>query len=383
MKPTRSAKVPGRVTVIGGHTGDNQGILISVAIPRYVQVSIEETSKGFLALESDAFPGELRFGSLDRIEPHWAKYVVGALLSAGLNESEILRRNVQITSDLPMRRGLASSAALVSATLLAANEKLVDLPRDELLQLCANVERKYAGVNCGVLDYYTNLFAVEGHLLKIDCKCYTHKAIRWPADITLMVCDTGEPRQLVDSEFNLRRAQCSAVAKAADKESLRDVSQADVDRLRGKMPIEAKRADHVLSEINRVGQFANEVRRRNFAAMKHLMAAAHRSLAVNYECSSFEQDLLVDEANKFDCCIGSRMTGAGWGGATIHLVHEGHEKELAYALHEEFKSATKSELRVYSFKSPVAGWIGGRQGDSDTKSEPGSRSSFETASLPG
>lgn len=368
MGPTRWARAPGRVTIIGGHTGDNQGLLISVAIPRYVEVAIEESSLGFLTLKSSAFPGQLQIENVHAIESHWARYVVGALISAGLPEREILKLSIRVTSNLPMQRGLASSAALVSATLFAANSDLDKLPKDELLPLCASVEQQFAGVNCGVLDYYTNLFATEGQILQIDCKHYTHEMIPWPEDISLMVCDTGNSRQLVGSQFNLRRAQCVAVARAAGKASLRDVSQADVDRLRDKMPVEAKRADHVLSEIKRVSQFSTEVRAGNFVAMKALMSAAHRSLAVNYECSSLEQDLLVAAADRFDCCVGSRLTGAGWGGVTIHLVKRGHEEKLATALRQAFAAATGSALRVLVFETTAEGWLSDRSLDSERKS---------------
>lgn len=309
------------MTVIGGHTDYNGGLVLSAPLSLGTAVAIGRNGTGVTRLFSDREPQvvQTRAGELPT-DPgaFWTRYVLGVLLDLGLGGVGL---DVSICSDLPMRRGLASSAALTVAIALAGAQLAgLQASKRELAPLCQQAERTHVGVHCGLLDPYTALHAVAGHGLLVDCATQTHEVVRLPPDLALIVCDSGTDRQLARSLYNVRRAECQQVADALRRPSLRSVELADLEPLRRTMPVQARRAEHVIREIQRVEPFCHALRAADYASTKQIMAEAHRSCRELFECSHPELDVLVERATAHPGCVGARLTGAGWGGATVNLV---------------------------------------------------------------
>ena len=82
------------------------------------------------------------------------------------------------------------------------------------------------------------------------------------------------------------------------------------------------------------------------AAAGSLMAGSHRSLALDYEVSCHELDILVDTACSISGCVGARLTGAGFGGNTVNLVDEQAAEDFCVELKERYRAVTGIDSAV-------------------------------------
>lgn len=166
--------------------------LVSDQQPEFVSLSIDQLRTG--------------------VKASWTRYIIGVLLECGCADRGL---NISVCSDVPMGRGLASSAALTVATAAAACKLRGHrgAPAD-LATLCQRVEHDHLGVRCGLLDPYTALHGKERRLLLLDCVEKSHRELILPPEIALIICDSGTDRQLSKSLYNDRRAECQMVAEA-------------------------------------------------------------------------------------------------------------------------------------------------------------------------
>ena len=264
---------------------------------------------------------ELAAGSLsDSADSNWTRYIVGTLIELNCGTMGL---DISVSSDVPMRRGLASSAALTVATALSLTKLMQLKPASlDLALTCQRVEQKYLGVSCGLLDPYTALHGKANHLLLVDCAEQSHEQLSFPSSLGLVVCDSQVDRQLSRTLYNIRRSECQQVANALSRPWLRGATFAQLDALRERLPIQTRRAEHVLNEIDRVIQFCRALHTEDYQSIHQIMAEAHRSCRVLFECSHPKVDALVDRASQHGGCLGARMTGGGWGGATISIVYK-------------------------------------------------------------
>ncbi|MBU0704724.1 MAG: galactokinase, partial [Chloroflexi bacterium] len=268
--------------------------------------------------------------SLDPVPPsegNWADYprsVAWALQERGL---KLVGIEAVLTSDVPVGAGLSSSAA-VEVAFACVWQQLSGfaLDRRELALTCQRAENGYVGVNCGVLDQMASSCGVEGHALLLDCRTLEIDPVPLPADVAIVVADTGVRRQLASSEYNTRRAQCEQAVQILREhlpsiQALRDVSASDLERLKGHLPETIyRRARHVTSDNARVVRAAEALRAGDVATVGTLMRACHISLRDDYEVSSPELDALAEAAWEVRGCYGARLTGAGFGGCIVALV---------------------------------------------------------------
>jgi galactokinase len=326
----RVVRAPGRVNLIGEHTDYNLGLVLPVAIDREIHIAAVPTGDRRVEL-TRLDTGERLGFELDIDRPRdwtWIDYIAGtafALRDAGLPVRGI--RGV-IGSDLPEGAGLSSSAALELAAAWAVLDEAAaaTLDRLHLARICQRAEDGYVGVRTGLMDQFASSCGVAGSALLLDCRSLAWRRTRLPTDLRLVVVHTGSPRRLDASPYNLRREQCdSAVAalRAVDLRvtSLRDVTPdllaAQRDRLD---PVVARRAEHVIAENQRVLDVVAAFEVGDLEAVGVAFAASHASLRDLYEVSSVELDALVEIAARVDGVVGSRMTGAGFGGCTVNLV---------------------------------------------------------------
>jgi galactokinase len=194
---------------------------------------------------------------------------------------------------------------------------------------------------------------VENQLLLLDCRSLEWKTIPLPEEVSIVIADTTVRRKLTSGEYNKRRSACEEAVRLLKQDlpeiqSLRDVSLEEFNRLANKLPEEvAKRARHVVEEIERTRQAETLLRAGDVHQFGELMNQCHASLRDLYEVSCPELDVMVDVAQSLDGCYGARLTGAGFGGCTVNLVARGSADDFARELAKGYETQTKLRPEIY------------------------------------
>jgi len=357
--PVQLVRAPGRVNLIGEHTDYNAGFVLPVAIDREVWIAFEPWDRPEVELTSIAFE-EMRSFAFDSLSPTagatrtWIDYVAGtawAMREAGLGLRGF--RGV-LDSTVPVGSGLSSSAAVEMASSWAlADPRSTRPPAPTMAAIAQRAENVYVGVNCGIMDQFASAAGRAGHALLIDCRINEFTTAPLPADLSIVVCDTGSPRRLDSSAYNTRRAECELGASLiAEREpgvrTLRDVDEAMLARNLARLPeVVGRRCEHIVRENERVMATVAALREGDFEALRRLFAASHASLRDLFEVSSPELDAMVEIATAVSGVVASRMTGAGFGGCTVSLVEHGAEEALRDAVLAQYQKRTGLEPRVY------------------------------------
>ena len=324
-EPAFIIRAPGRVNLLGEHVDYNDGFVLPAAIDRAVWVACSPSAARHSTLravdldESISFSSETIPTKTDvngKPLPHWAKYPAGVMWA--LNESgyETPAINAVFTSDVPRGSGLSSSAAVElgfgSAWQAAGKFEASAMTRARLGQ---RAENQYVGVNCGIMDQFASACGKRDHALYLDCRSLEWQTIPLPNDVAIVIADTAVPRSLSDSAYNERRSACEEAARLLGAKSLRDVRVDDFHRNKNRLPeMIARRAQHVVEEIQRTQQAVFLLQQNNVKAFGRLMNECHDSLRDLYEVSCPELDVMVNIARELDGCYGARLTGAGFGG---------------------------------------------------------------------
>lgn len=220
------------------------------------------------------------------------------------------------------------------------------MDRVRLAQICQQAENEFVGAQCGIMDPFVSLMAKKNCALILDCRSLEYEYAEIPDQVCLVVCNTMVKHQLASSEYNARRRECQEAVRLLSARlpaihALRDVSSEDLEENRSELPdVIYRRALHVISENARVLDAAAALRAGDLARFGKRMAESHESLRDLYEVSCRELDLMVEIANGQAGCIGARMTGGGFGGATINLVRAEQAADFVSAVREGYESAT-------------------------------------------
>lgn len=354
----KAVRAPGRVNLIGEHTDYNDGFCLPMAIERDVRILIGPRSDRTVRVASMEQPGGVVSFELASAIPkatdkahRWADYVKGCaqvLAAAGV---PLVGCDLALTGDVPLGSGLSSSAALEVATihaLLAAAGKA--LPGAEIARLGQRAENTYVGTNCGILDQLSSACGVLGQAMLMDCRTLALTPAPLPAGVSVVIADTGKRRGLVDSAYNERRQQCEAGAKALGVSHLRDVSlhglwQASES---GKLDALARaRCEHVVAENGRTQAAFACLRAGDAVSLGQLMDQSHADLRDKFAVTCAELDTMVAIARGLPGCLGSRMTGAGFGGCTVSLVRDEQVQAFVPALTAAYKARFDLPVAVY------------------------------------
>ena len=377
--PKFVVSAPGRVNLIGEHTDYNDGYVFPVAIDKYIHIAVRERSDRRLVLHAlDVNEStELNLDSLRPVPsnaPTWSYYLIGVASLLQESGNEIRGMDAVITGDVPIGAGLSSSAALsVSAALAflssskpesSLNNEVSEAQKKELAALCQRVEHEFVGVNCGIMDQTISLLGRADHGLFLDCRSleYEHVPLNLGAHC-IAICNTKVKRELAASEYNKRRAECERGVDILSQSipgisSLRDIMLTDYEKYEGKLPaLTQKRCRYVIEENTRVLDAVSTLKTRNrqttenvddsLIAFGGLMNASHKGLRDDYEVSCGELDLLTDIARSIDGVIGTRMTGAGFGGCTVTIIHRDALETFHTRVITEYYKQTGIEPEIY------------------------------------
>jgi galactokinase len=352
-----SARAPGRVELLGNHTDYNEGVVLAAAINHAITVSGEATSGSRIVLRSTTAdqPVDVPLAGFAPLTAGsaWANYALGVVACLQQEGYPVRSFSMEVDSDLPVGAGLSSSAALEVATARLLM-KMYDLKIEplDLAKLCRRAENEFVGVQCGLLDQVSSIFGRRGTAVYLVCRSEAVENIPLPPQTSLLVFQSGVEHQLTGGEYNERREQCFAAARALGVRALRDVDGAQLAAARSRLdPLIYRRAAHIVGEDERVFAGIDCLRWGDGAAFGALMFASHESSRLNFENSTPELDVLVELARKIPGVLGSRLTGGGFGGATISLVEHDAADAVAARLAADYHARMGAEGKAYLCES--------------------------------
>ena len=354
---------PGRVNLIGEHVDYNDGFVLPIAVPLEVKLKVRPRPDRRVELYAANFDKRGSF-SLDELQKQdaWIDYVQG--VAAELAGASVPLHGFEgvVISDVPVASGLSSSAAIeVGAALAFLHLAQQPMAPVDIAKLCQKAENKFVGVNCGIMDQMAVAACREDHALLLDCRDYLTRQVPFRLkNHSIIVTDSAAPRELASSAYNERRAQCeTGLAQLQQKlphvNSLRDVTPADLKQYGGDLdPIVRKRVQHVVDEIARTIYACEELEKDNLEVFGECMNGSHQSLSELYEVSSPELDWLTNWARQQNGVLGSRLTGAGFGGCTVTLIENSGVDSFLENQPREYKAAMSREARCWVC-TPVEG----------------------------
>lgn len=349
---------PGRVEVLGNHTDYNEGYVMSAAIDRVTVLAVDRalTSRCRVFAARKGVEAVFSTDSLQR-DPHdhWADYVKGVVVELQKAGVSVEPFDAVVVGNVPIGAGVSSSASLEVATAMALLElHEANLPRWEIAKLCRRAENEFVGMPCGILDQFSSVFGEKDSILFLDTRTEEHEAISLPAgSFGLILVHSMAQHALVSGDYAIRYRECMEAAawfreRLGERiHLLRDISWEEFQQWEAQMPEPIRRrARHVISENRRVLHGRDALKQGDVARLGEMMYASHESSRVDYENSTPELDLLVELAKEHGA-IGARLTGAGWGGATINLIEEEQMEEFARRVADEYARRTNIQPGVY------------------------------------
>jgi len=330
--PPRFFFAPARVNLIGEHIDYLGGDVLPAALSMGTLVLAAENGENLIRLAAEDLPGISIACPLDKLDffrgKGWGSYQLGVAALLRDAGEEIKGKDMLFYGDIPFGAGLSSSASIEVATGVALTEK-VGSP--ELAVLCQRVENEFVGLNCGVMDQYASACGKRNHAMLLNCATLacTHVPLDL-GDYRLVIVNSNKKRGLADSKYNERRAESEEALKRLqtvypDCEYLCAVSPEQLEsakHLFTDAPILFRRARHAASEQARVHRAAECLKEGNLSEFGGLLHQSNISLRDDCEVTGAHLDALYDAICSVDGVLGSRMTGAGFGGCNISLVHK-------------------------------------------------------------
>jgi galactokinase len=372
--PACNVQAPGRLELIGNHTDYNDGLVMALAVDRYIFIASGPRSDGKVELVSSAFPDQKEVFAAHEAQKNpaapWANYVKGVLDQLRKRGVHFGGFNAAIHGTIPLGAGMSSSAALEVATALTVRQlypytltdagcgtpptrdatgQLPPLATQDKLRIakaCQAAENQFVGVNCGLLDQISSLFGKAAHAVDIDCQSLAVELVPLVGDIAVIVCNTGVKHELVGGEYNALRRNCEGAAKALGVKSLRAAEPRMIEAGKSKMAQrEYECARHVVTEIQRVVFGAKALRDGDLRQFGQYMFQSHESSRDSFKNSVEELDTLVALARNLPGCIGARLTGGGFGGATINLVERPQAQAFMQAIVDGYEKKHGAKLQ--------------------------------------
>lgn len=331
----RSYFAPGRVNLIGEHTDYNGGHVFPCALTIGTYAIVRKREDRKMRFYSSNFKKlGIVEGSLDELkykkEANWTNYPVGvvwAFLEKGYQVDRGF--DMLLFGNIPNGSGLSSSASVEVVTGVALRDLFGfdDVSMIDIALYGQYSENNFNGVNCGIMDQFSIAMGKKDHAIFLDTSdlSYTYAPIQLKDEKIVIAC-SNKKRGLGDSKYNERRAECEeALAELQTKlsiSSLGELTEEEFEANRDLIKSEVRqlRAKHAVYENQRTLKAVDALQAGNLEEFGKLMNASHVSLRDDYEVTGIELDTLVENAWEQEGVIGSRMTGAGFGGCTVSIV---------------------------------------------------------------
>lgn len=353
---------PGRVNLIGEHTDYNGGFVFPCALDFGTYAVVKKREDKTFRMYSKNFEnlGVIEF-NLDNLvyekKDDWANYPKGVVKT-------FLDRNYKISSgfdvlflgNIPNGAGLSSSASIEVLTAIILKDLFkLDIDMIEMVKICQATENNFIGVNCGIMDQFAVGMGKKDNAILLDCNTLKYEYVPVKLkNMSIVIANTNKKRGLADSKYNARRADCQAAVKTLNKNGvnikyLGELTVAEFEKVKHFLTNEdqLKRATHAVTENERAKIAVEFLRKDDIAEFGRLMNKSHISLRDDYEVTGLELDSLVEAAWEEKGTVGSRMTGAGFGGCTVSIVENDYVDSFIKNVGKKYKEKTGLEASFY------------------------------------
>ena len=326
---------PGRVNLIGDHTDYNGGLVLPVALSMgtYLTISQRDDQLCRFSSDNDQAVFELDEAGMSQHHHCWVDYPLGVIKEFADRGYQFHGYNFHFRGNMPIGAALSSSASIEVVTALALNALTGNhFSTLELVKMAQHAENDFVGMNCGIMDQFAAGYGKDGHAIALDCNTLEYEYVPLALEgFRFVICISKKKRGLVDSAYNQRRQECEEALRILQKlvpiEHLCQLNTKQFEELSSQVSEQfsdtvLRRARHTISENERVKEAVQALRNHDMSRFGQLMNASHASLRDDYEVSCPELDFLVEQAQQFEGVLGSRMTGAGFGGCTVTLIAE-------------------------------------------------------------
>lgn len=343
---------PGRVNLIGEHTDYNGGNVFPCAIDKGTYGLVSKRADRTFRMYSENFAdlGVMEF-TLDELvndkKHDWANYPKG-VIKMFVEEGFKIDSGFDflVSGNIPNGAGLSSSASIEMLTGIVLKD-LFHLSIDPIAMalLGKKVENLFIGVNSGIMDQFAIAMGKKDHAILLDCNTLKYDYVPVVLkDEVIVIANTNKRRGLADSKYNERRAECDeALAELQTKLPIKALGELSIEEFEAnkdliKSPIRQKRAKHAVYENQRTLKAQKELSAGNLAEFGKLMNQSHISLRDDYEVTGIELDTLAALAWEQPGVVGSRMTGAGFGGCTVSIVKKDKVDDFIKNVGEAYKN---------------------------------------------
>lgn len=313
---------PGRINLIGEHVDHSGGLVLPATIDRFVHMWLAPAEAGHVVINTTL---DQSF-DIDRGTGTGRPVLHGLLLLVADRIDEIPPFRLLIEGDLPMGAGLSASAAFSVAFLQTLNAWLdIGLAPWDIVDLARDVEVRFLGLECGIMDPFIMVFAQHATAQRLDCHTRTHRTVPLPDDLEIVLIDSGVRHELAASAYNERQADGRLAlsvlrSRGHDVPVLSAITPAMLDDLTDHVtdPV-ARNARHVLTENQRVRDMEAALTEGDPDRVGHLLTASHASLRDDYRVTCAETDALVTALSAVDGILGARQIGGGFGGSVLAI----------------------------------------------------------------
>jgi len=356
---------PARINIIGEHIDYNGGKVFPAAIDKYLYCAIRKRADNKIVYNDLFFPGTYEFETTTDFKfdkaNDYANFLNGIL-------SCMKKRGLTfpcgfdclIASNVPSAGGISSSSALECGFAWAVSETFgFNISRKDIALMGQQSEHEFMNVNCGIMDQYIIATGKKDTAEVLDCAKVEHEYVPLNlGDYRFVVMNTKKQRKLADSKYNERRSQCEEGLATLQKAGVNipdlcSLSLEEFNKFGSAITDEViyRRVRHCVTEMDRVLKAVDALKANDLTKLGQLLYASHDSLRDDYEVTGIELDTLKDVASKQPGCIGARMTGAGFGGCAIALVHKDTVEDFMKNVQTEYTKVVGYEGGFFACSS--------------------------------
>jgi len=366
---TKTYFAPGRVNLIGEHLDYNGGLVFPAALTMGITATFNKRDDNKIVLSSATHALRKEVDLSDALaydaKNEWTNYPLGIVHQLKKEGHFVPGCEIHYSSTLPEGSALSSSAAIEVLTaylLLSQSETNINL--SWLSNFCKQVENEFIGVQCGIMDQFAVALGKANNAILLNCSTLDYQYV--PIELNhykLLILDTKKPRSLIHSKYNERKSESDEALRilqtTSDIQNLAEANMSALELITDE--VIKRRARHVITESLRVKETVKSLRFNDLSTFGRLLNASHASLKNDYEVTGKELDVLAEEAQKLKGCLGARMTGGGFGGCAIALVHEDAINEFKHVLEYKYQAATGLKCAIY--ESEIGDGVGEKKNE--------------------
>ncbi|MCM8772200.1 MAG: galactokinase [Candidatus Omnitrophica bacterium] len=321
---------PGRVNIIGEHTDYNGGYVMPFAVDRFIYLGARKNHTNKVNFISLQFKDAISVNLDDiRVTKTWVDYPLGVISVLKEYGYKVDGVDLIYESNIPIGGGLSSSGAIEVITLTALNEIFdFKIEKQKIPILCQKAENEFVGARCGIMDQFIITMAKKERAILLNCRNLEFDYV--PVNLGefyFLISSTNVSHSIASGEYNKRRAECEEglriLKNFIDIETISDLKKREFEKYKNKLPENIrKRIKHVVEENQRVLEAKEALLKGDVVKLGDLLNASHISLRDLYEVSCKEVEIMREESLKIDGVLGCRITGGGFGGCLISLIHK-------------------------------------------------------------